>query len=527
LFVLISAFSEFLNSFGVLMQNPISRIIIVGGGTAGWMSAAALSVAVPKEVEVLLIESEEIGIIGVGEATVPAIRFFNDHIGLNEAEFVRATEATFKLGIEFRGWGHETNRYFHGFGDFGDDHQAISAYALWRRLRSLGDQTPLEAFSLSAQLALADRFFPPNPDPRSPMHNYNYAFHFDASLYARFLRRHAEARGVKRLNAKISGVNLRSEDGFIESVTLEDGRVEAADFFIDCSGFRGLLIEGALKTGYTDWSHYLPVDRAWAVPCERTDPLQPYTVSTAREAGWQWRIPLQHRTGNGHVFSSNFTDEQSALDTLMANLDGAPLKDPMLIRFTTGYRNKFWNKNCICTGLASGFIEPLESTSINFIQNLMVRFLEFYPSRSHSQAIEDEFNRMVLREYERVRDFIILHYRLNTRQDGELWRYCADMPIPDSLQARMDLFAHCGRVITEDRDTFKLPSWTAIFNGQGVVSDIYDPLADRLGEFELRSLMRQRLAEIEKVTQQLPSHAEFIARHCASEAFLKPVRAQA
>lgn len=502
------------------MFEPLRKIIIVGGGTAGWMTAAALSVAVPKSCEILLIESEEIGIIGVGEATVPAIRFFNDHIGLDEAEFVRATEATFKLGIEFRGWGHEGNRYFHGFGDFGADHEAINAYHLWRRAREMGDDAPLSAYSLPTQLAAANKFFPPNPDPRSPMHNYNYAFHFDASLYARFLRSHAEARGVKRLNARIASAELRPEDGFIDAVLLEDGRRESADFFIDCSGFRGLLIEGALKTGYTDWSHWLPVDRAWAVPCERAEPLAPYTVSTAREAGWQWRIPLQHRTGNGHVYSSGFSDDQTAQDTLMRNLDGPALKDPMLVRFVTGHRNKFWNKNCICVGLASGFIEPLESTSINFIQNLVVRFLEFYPSRNHSPAIESEFNRLVLMEYERVRDFIIMHYCLNSR-DGELWRYCAQMPLPASLETRIALFRHCGRVITYERDSFQTPSWIAIFNGHGVVSETYDHLADRLSADDLRAVLKRRRDEIGSVVAQLPRHSDFIGQHCASPGSVK------
>ncbi|ESQ88941.1 hypothetical protein ABAC460_14260 [Asticcacaulis sp. AC460] len=495
--------------------------MVVGGGTAGWMCAAALSAAVPRTCEIVLIESEDIGTIGVGEATVPAIRFFNDQIGLDEAEMIRACEATFKLGIDFRGWGHKDNRYFHGFGDFGDHHEGISGYQIWRRLRDLGDDTPLDAYSLPTQMAYAGRFFPPNPDPRSPMHNYRYAFHFDASLYAAHLRKHCEARGVKRINARIGEVRLRPEDGFIDGVVLDDGRLETADFFIDCSGFRGLLIEGALKTGYTDWSHWLPVDRAWAVPTERTGSILPYTISQAHESGWQWRIPLQHRTGNGYVYSSRFVDDDAARDILTRNLDAPTLKDPFQVRFTTGHRNRFWSKNCVCVGLASGFIEPLESTSINFIQNVIVRFLEFYPTLNHAPVVEDQFNSLILSEYERVRDFIILHYRLNSRTDGELWRYCADMAIPDDLAARIALFRYGGRTIEHERDSFKSPSWISIFHGQGVVPQTYDHLADRIDADALKALAAKRRREIADIVPRLPAHDQFIAAHCASPAFLK------
>ncbi|WAC49851.1 tryptophan 7-halogenase [Asticcacaulis sp. SL142] len=502
------------------MQNPINKLIIAGGGTAGWMTAAALSVALPKSVEILLIESEDIGTVGVGEATIPTIRKFNEHLGLNEGEFIRSTEATFKLGIEFLGWGRKDSRYFHGFGDYGADHQAISAYSLWRRLRAEGDDTPLEAWSLPAALAYANRFFPPNPDPRSPMHDYTYAYHFDAGLFAKFLRSHAEARGVKRLNAKITEVVLRPEDGFIDGLRLDNGAVEYADFFMDCSGFRGLLIEGALKAGFTDWSHYLPVDRAWAVPCQTRGELTPYTRSTAHEAGWQWRIPLQHRTGNGHVFASNFIDQDKALDTLMANLDGMPLKDPMLIRFKTGHRTKIWDKNCLSLGLASGFLEPLESTSINLVQTGITRFLDLYPGRDCDPGLIHEYNRQMTLGYERVRDFIILHYRLNERQDGELWKYCAHMPIPDELQQKIDIFSRRGHVVMFEEDHFARPSWQAVFNGQGVISQTYDGLTDRLPLDELRQLMRGRRDAIARVVPQVPLHSTFIAQHCPSQNFM-------
>ena len=528
------------------MAEPIRKIIIAGGGTAGWMSAAALTAGLGKTVEILLIESEDIGIIGVGEATIPTMRVFNEHIGVNEAEFIRATEASFKLGIEFRDWGHKGNRYFHPFGDYGAMHEGLSAHQIWRKLRASGDHTPLEAYSLATQMAYAGKFFPPNPDPRSPMHDYSYAFHFDASLYAKFLRGHCEARGVKRRNAKISGVNLRAEDGAVESLTLDDGSVEAGDFFVDCTGFRGLLIEGALKAGYTDWSDYLPVDRAWAVPTSlrsnatQASPrkgsgapsrlpeeasgmgqsLTPYTRSTAHAAGWQWRIPLQHRTGNGHVYSSRFMDDDTARDILLNNLDAAPLKDPMLIRFVTGHRNTFWDKNCICVGLSSGFLEPLESTSINFIQLGIIRLLELFPSREIDPFLRDEYNARTLDAYEKVRDFIVLHYRINSR-DEALWRYCADMPIPDDLAYKMELYRRRGEVILRKYDHFAEPSWISIYNGQGMIPEAYDPLADRVSQAELRALMQKRRDGIQQVVAQLPTHAQFIAQHCPSDNFLK------
>ncbi len=497
------------------MTAPLRKIIIAGGGTAGWMCAAALAVAVPKTVEILLIESEDIGTVGVGEATVPAIRAFNAQIGVHEGAFIRETQATFKLGIAFAGWGNETNRYFHGFSGFGAAYKGIAAYDLWRRAQASGEDMPLDALNLPTQMANAGVFAPPDPNPRLGLHDFNFAYHFDAGLYARFLRKHAEALGVKRLNARIADVALR-EDGGIASVTLDSGQVESGDFFLDCSGFRALLIEGAMKTGYVDWSHWLPVDRAWAVPCEPTGPLTPYTLSTATTGGWRWRIPLQHRTGNGHVYSSQFMDDDTARDTLMQHLDGKALKDPMLIRFLTGHRRKFWNNNCLCLGLASGFIEPLESTSINFIQNLINLFLEFYPSREPAPVVEAEFNRLVLNEYERTRDFIILHYHLNSRHDGELWRYCADMDIPDSLKERIDLFRATGHIVPYERESFQPESWLAIFNGHGVVTNGYNRLCERLPQTEVIAELRRRRDQIAATVARLPSHAAFIAAHCAA-----------
>ena len=504
------------------MTKPIQRVIIAGGGTAGWMSAIALRAALPKAVEILLIESEDIGTIGVGEATLPTMRLFNDRVGIDEKAFIQATEATFKLGIEFVDFACEGNRYFHVFGDFGAPYEGLAAHQIWRKLTAAGDTYPLEAYSLATQMAEAGKFFPPNPDPRSPMHDYSYAFQFDASLYAKYLRTLAESRGVKRRNARITGVNLDSQNGHISSLTLDDGGVEAADFFIDCSGFRALLIGGALKVGYTDWSHYLPVDRAWAVPTGNPDGgLTPYVTCTAREAGWQWRIPLQHRTGNGHVFSSRFMDEDRARDILLANLETPPLKDPMLLRFTTGYRNRFWEKNCVCVGLSSGFLEPLESTSINFIQSGILRLLELFPSSAPDPFLITEYNRRTLEAYERTRDFIIAHYHLNRREGGELWKYCAGMEIPEALSYKLELYRRRGEVVLEKYDQFLEPSWISILNGQEIIAEAYDPLADRVPLDTLRELMRQRREGIRRVVAQLPPHAEFIARHCPSAGFMQ------
>ena len=509
------------------MDSAIRHIVIAGGGTAGYMCAAHLSKSLPDDVRLTLVESEDIGTIGVGEATIPTIRHFNAHLGIDEIDFIRRCEATFKLGIEFCDWGRQGNRYFHGFGDYGADVDAIPAYHYWRRLRDLGDKTPLSAYSLPARLAAAGRFFPPNPDPRSAMHAYSYAFQFDASLYAVYLREYAIERRLKRINARIGEVAHDAESGDITALKLDTGETVEGDFFIDCTGFRGLLIEGALKVGFTDWSHWLPVDRAWAVPCEK--PIQPdgtsagitpFTRATAREAGWQWRIPLQHRTGNGYVFSSRYTDEATARQTLLDTLDGAPMNDPMLIRFRTGHRNRFWSHNCICLGLSSGFIEPLESTSISFIQNGITRLLDLFPRRGANPELAAEYNRLTQIDYERTRDFIILHYHINDRPEP-LWRDCAAMDIPDTLRAKIDLFRTRGHISQREGDGFAPPSWTAIYDGLGVVSDGYDPLVLRHADADIRQMMQGRLDAISRVAGQLPAHETFIAERCASPAFMR------
>ncbi|MBU6253116.1 MAG: FAD-dependent oxidoreductase [Alphaproteobacteria bacterium] len=501
----------------MLGDRAIRSVVIVGGGTAGWMTAAALANALQRNCQITLIESDDIGTVGVGEATIPPIRTFNETLGIQEADFVRATKGSFKLGIEFVNWGWQGQRYFHPFGTHGRNFDMVPLHQYWLEAQAQGKAPALDDLSMAWAAAKRGRFAPPIADQRHVLSTFDYAYHFDAGLYARFLRDYSETRGVTRVEGKIADVRLRGETGFVDAVALEDGRAFAADLFIDCSGFRGLLIEEALGTGYQDWTHWLPCDRAMAVPCAKGGDFTPYTRSTAREAGWQWRIPLQHRTGNGYVYCSNFISDDAVRETLLANLDGAALADPKPLRFVTGRRNLFWNRNVIAIGLSGGFMEPLESTSIHLIQAGISKLLALFPDRDCDPLVTDEYNRIAINEFERIRDFIILHYKLTQREDTELWRYCQNMSVPDTVAWKIDHFRRYGRLLSRDADLFGPASWLAVHIGQGNFPEGRDPLLAHRGEGQADWLFKLEAA-LSRAAEQLPTHEAFIAQNCAASA---------
>jgi tryptophan halogenase len=498
-----------------LDSSPVQRIVVAGGGTAGWMAAAALSKVLRGKVAIALVESEEIGTVGVGEATIPMIQLFNKVLELDEDEFVRETQGTFKLGIEFVDWGRLGERYMHGFGRFGQDLWTVPFEQYWLKMRAAGRAADIEEYSITRMASKANRFMRPARDmPNSPLGDIAYAFHFDAGLYARYLRRHAEARGVQRIEGKIADVTLKGSNGHIDALVMEDGRRIEGDLFLDCSGFRGLLIEQVLKTGYEDWTHWLPCDRAVAVPCATALPLIPYTRSTARTAGWQWRIPLQHRTGNGHVFCSRFVSEDEATAMLMANLDGPALAEPRPLRFTTGMRKLGWNRNVVALGLASGFMEPLESTSIHLIQTAIARLIAFFPSRGFSAVDIAEYNRQSRFEFERIRDFLILHYHQTAREDTPFWRHCRTMEIPETLRAKMELFASHGRVVRIDNELFSEVAWTQVMLGQGLLPRGHHPLAEVIDDTETHAYLEGVREVIRRCVEVMPDQGRFIEQHC-------------
>ena len=501
-------------------MNPhlLENIVIVGGGTAGWMAAAALgNVLQGTQTRVTLVESEEIGTVGVGEATIPPIISFNAMLGIDEDTFVRETNATFKLGIEFVDWLEKGHSYIHPFGDFGRDFDAIPFYQYWIHRALDGKRDDLFSYALMVAAARKGKFMRPLKDrPQSALSGINYAFQFDASLYAQFLRKFAEGKGVERIEGKIADVDLDRESGHVTALKMENGNSVAGDFFIDCSGFRGLLIEQALQTGYEDWREHLPCDRALAVPSESNEFPVPYTRATAREAGWQWRIPLQHRTGNGYVYCSEYIDDDAARETLLANLDGKPLAEPRLLRFVTGKRRRVWNGNVLALGLAAGFMEPLESTSIHLVQTSIARLLTHFPDKRFNAADIAAFNARTDREYERVRDFLVLHYTATRRDDTPFWRHCQSIPRSPDLKRRIAQFENAGRIFEETGDVFGTASWLAVMYGQGIEPRGSNHLISKLPPERIDSVLGKIRDTIHHAVESMPSHEEFIRANCDS-----------
>lgn len=502
----------------MLPDTNIKNIVIVGGGTAGWMTAAGMSSLMNHpEIKIHLIESEAIGTVGVGEATIPHLKLFNQLLGLNEDDFVKKTNATFKLGIEFIDWDALGKSYIHPFGAYGIPMEGLRFHHFWLRQKHMGNTTSIDNYNLQIMAARAGKFHRPQNIKNSPLRQMEYAFHFDATLYAKFMREYAEGKGVKRTEGKVVKVNQNAETGFVETLQLESGEIIEGDLFFDCSGFRGLLIEGALETGYDDWSRYLPCNSAVAQASEKVAEPIPYTKATAKPAGWQWRIPLQSRTGNGHVYCNDYMSDQDALKTLQDGMDSTPIGTPKQLSFKTGIRKKVWNKNVISLGLAAGFLEPLESTSIHLIQTAIARLMTSFPDKHFNKADINYFNQRTLLEYEQVRDFLILHYKATERTDSPFWNYCRTMEIPESLQQRMDIYMENARLYRHDNELFGDVSWFAVMHGQGMEPKRYHPNANVMPT----QTLNKKMSEIEKTwaacLETLPSHQQYIDRFCRAD----------
>ncbi|ESQ74734.1 tryptophan halogenase family protein [Asticcacaulis sp. AC402] len=496
------------------MTSYIKKIVILGGGSAGWMTAAALSSQLdPKFVSITLVESDQIGTIGVGEATIPEIINFNRHLGIREDEFMKATHATFKLGIEFVDWGRKGDAYIHPFGGHGVDMNGYEFHQYWLRSRADGNAYPIDAYSMSAVASRQNRFDLPGTT-NSPRSHIRYAYHFDATLYARYLRTYAEARGVRRVEGKVEEVLQAPESGDITALRLDTGETINGELFFDCTGFSALLIGKTLGVGYHDWSHWLPCDSAQAVPCAHAGPLLPYTRSTARTAGWQWRIPTQTRTGNGHIYSSAFMEDDEATAILLTNLDGEAMASPRQIRFKAGHRHAFWKNNCVAIGLSAGFLEPLESTSIYLIQEGISRFIALFPDASLPEVVRKEYNQHMRTEFEQVRDFIILHYSATERDDTPFWNYCRTMSIPDSLSHKIELFRTAGRTYAYREELFGRPSWIAVFLGQGIMPRSFDPVIAMLPSDTVMDSLDSMRRAMHAEAGRMPTHAAFLQSYC-------------
>ena len=495
-----------------MAKHNISKVVIVGGGTAGWMSAAALGKLLGRNLDIRLIESDQIGTVGVGEATIPLLSAFHELLGIDEQKFMRESQVTFKLGIQFENWGAIGDSYLHGFGIVGQDCWACSFHHFWVKSVQLGNKAPLAEYLLHRHAANAGKF---QLDLESGL---AYAYHFDATLYAQYLRKFSERHGVRRIEGKVVDVATSQESGDIEFLTLESGERITGDLYLDCSGFRALLIEQVLHTGYDDWTHWLPCDRAVAVQTTPVKPPVPYTRSIARESGWQWQIPLQHRVGNGLVYCSQYLSDDGANQTLLDNVDGDPIADPRLIRFRTGRRRKQWNRNCVSLGLSSGFLEPLESTSLYLVQSGIVRLMQFFPTQGIDAVDVDEYNKKSRLEFEYIRDFIIMHYHVTRRDDSPFWNYCRTMEIPESLSHRLELFAANGRIFREDFELFFDGSWSQVMTGQRFVPQRYHPIVDMMSDVDLKALMRDISASHARTVSNYSSHQDFLARYCRAEA---------
>lgn len=492
---------------------PISNITIVGGGTAGWMTATLLSRLFTRGYTIRLIESDEIGTIGVGEATIPAIKIYNEMAGISELDLLRETQATYKLGIEFAGWREPAHSYIHGFGNIGQDLLWLHTHQFWLRAQELGEAREFDNYALNCAAARRGKMAAPDKrNPNSPLADIDYAYHFDATAFARFLRRRSEAQGVERVEGRIVDVIKNGQTGFVEAVQLTDGRKVPGDLFVDCSGMRGLLIGDAMGVGYEDWSQWLLCDRALAVPCESAPELTPYTRSTAHRNGWQWRIPLQHRIGNGMVYSSAHQNDDEAAALLLAGLDGKPLKDPMPVRFRPGRRQRSWEKNVVAIGLSSGFLEPLESTSIHLIQTAIFRLIGMFPGQAFDPADIAEYNAQSVYEMEDIRDFIIAHYHVTDREDSEFWRYLKHMDVPDSLRHRLALFASSARFFQHGKaELFREESWVQVLLGQGMAMR-HDPMVALIPDADLIAFLKDIDEVIADTADRMEGHAEYIAR---------------
>ena len=489
----------------------INRVVIAGGGTAGWMVAALMSKTMGKVLDIQLVESDEIGTVGVGEATIPPLVQYHQLCKISEPEFMAAVQATFKLGISFENWRDVNEDYIHSFGNTGTDHWSAGFQHIWLSGQQKNLATDYGDYCLELRAAQENKF------AHLPKNGLNYAYHIDATLYARFLRKLSEENGAKRIEGKIVNVNTDLESGYITSLTLESGKEIEGDLFVDCTGFRGMLIEQTLHAGYEDWSHWLPCDSAVAVQTAATGPAIPYTRSIAREAGWQWRIPLQSRVGNGMVYCSRYISDDEARETLLANIEGELLTEPRLIKFRPGQRLKQWSKNCVAVGLASGFLEPLESTSIHLIQRNTIRMMRTFPQERIVQADIDEFNRQSRFDIETIRDFIILHYCVTNRQDTPFWRYCRNMEIPESLAHRIKLFRETGRVFRIPNELFAENSWIQVMLGQGIVPEQYHPVVDVMDDEELGKFLQEIKSNVNATVSQLPEHHAYIDDYCKSE----------